>query len=293
MTPAPLGPSMGFDLVAPGTIDEALALVRPDDRGTPLVLAGGTDLLRDLDDGRVTTPRVVSLRRLPWRSIAWEGTGVEIGSVRSLRDLERDATVRARLPGLWESIRSVGGVALRQHATLGGNIGRASPASDLLPLLLAYDAEISAISAAGSRRLTVDEVIVGARKTSLAPGELIVSVRIPHTGPSTYVWQRVRPANDISQVGLAAAFVGSPASWRVALGGVMPRPVRLPSVEEILGDGLPDDPTISRGAAEAAERAPFVSDKRATEAYRRHLVTVLLRRAVAAVVQQVSGASRP
>ncbi|MCI4339744.1 MAG: FAD binding domain-containing protein [Thermoplasmata archaeon] len=284
---------MGFELVAPSTVAEALALARPDASGTPLVLAGGTDLLRDLDDGRVAPARVISLRRMPWRSITWEGESVTIGSTRSLRALELDDAVRTRLPGLWEALRSVGGVALRQHATLGGNIARASPASDLLPILLAHDAEVSVVSGEGSRRVPIADVLVGARKTSLGPGELIEAIRIPHVGPSTYVWQRVRPANDISQVGLAAAFAGAPATWRVALGGVMPRPVRLPTVEALLGTGMPEPATVARASREAAERSPFVSDKRATEAYRRHLVTVLLRRAVGTVIDRAAGGKGP
>ena len=150
MTTGPLRPGMGFVLVAPGSVDEAIALAAPDASSAPLVLAGGTDLLRDLDDGRVTPTRVVSLRRLPWRSIAWDGPAVSIGSTRPLRELELDVSVRARLPGLWSAVRAVGGVALRQQATLGGNVARASPASDLIPILLAYDAEVSMVSAGGT-----------------------------------------------------------------------------------------------------------------------------------------------
>ncbi len=284
---------MGFVLVAPSTVSEALALAAPGPSGPTLVLAGGTDLLRDLDDGRVAPARLLSLRRMPWRSIAWNGDSVTIGSTRSLRELELDGAIRERLPGLWEAIRAVGGVALRQHATLGGNIARASPASDLLPILLAYDARVSTVSADGARRLAVADVVLAARRTVLAPGELIEAIEIPDAGPSTYVWQRVRPANDISQVGLAVAYAGTPATWRIALGGVMPRPVRLPTVEARLGEGIPDEATLAAAAREAAERAPFVSDKRATEAYRRHLVTVLLRRAVGTVVERfASGADR-
>jgi aerobic carbon-monoxide dehydrogenase medium subunit len=284
---------VGFTLVTPSTVAEAIALVAPEASGMPVVLAGGTDLLRDLDDGRISPTRVVSLRRMPWRSIAWEGAGVVVGSARPLRELELDPMVRNRTPGLWESIRAVGGVALRQHATLGGNVARASPASDLLPILLAYDAEVRLVSGTGSRSVPLADLIVGARRTALALGELIEAIAIPHVGPSTYVWQRVRPANDISQVGLAAARVGAPATWRIALGGVMPKPLRLPTVEAILGAGVPTPELVGEAGREAASCAPFVSDKRATESYRRLLVSALLRRAVEAVVRDPPGGARP
>lgn len=284
---------MAFTLAAPATVAEALALLRPDGSGAPWVLAGGTDLLRDLEGGRLGTPRVVSLRRLPWRGIEWTGGSVTIGSTRPLRALELDPTIRTRLPGLWEAIRAVGGVALRQQATLGGNVARASPASDLLPILLAYDAEVALRSTDGVRRLAVRDVVVAARRTTIAPGELIESLTIPAAGASSYVWQRVRPANDISQVGLAAARVGTPVSWRIALGGVMPTPVRMPSVEALLGPGIPDPDAIDAAAREAAQAAPFVSDKRATESYRRLLVTALLRRAVRATLAREAGGALP
>ena len=136
-------------------------------------------------------------------------------------------------------------------------------------------------------------MLLGARRTALAPGELIDAIVIPHAGPSSYVWQRVRPANDISQVGVAVACVGDPATWRVALGGVMPVPLRLPSVEAILGASVPDRASLSAAGREAAERAPFVSDKRATEAYRRHLVAALVRRGVEETVGLAREALRP
>ena len=284
MTPAPVGPSMSYTLVAPATVDEALALARPGSGGTTQILAGGTDLVRDLDDGRADATLVVSLRRLPWKGIAWDGASVTIGSTRSLRQLELDADLRARLPGLHEAIQAVGGVALRHRATLGGNVARASPASDLLPILLAYDARARLVSAAGARSVPVDELLVGTRNTTLAPGELIESLTIPRSGPSAYVWQRVRPANDISQVGLAVARAGDPPTWRVALGGVAPRPVRLGSVERRLGTGRPTTARIDEAGRDAADHAPFVTDKRATEEYRRFLVTALFRRAAELVV---------
>lgn len=274
---------MGFSLEAPRSVGEALELLRPGTGRTSLVLAGGTDLLRDLDDGRTRADQVVSLRNLPWNGLAWSDGGVTIGSTRSLRALELDPAIASRLPGLWEAIRAVGGVALRHRATLGGNVARASPASDLIPILLAYDAEVALQGPSGPRRLALSEVVVGARKTALAPGELIESLRLPCDGPSTYLWQRVRPANDISQVGLAVAFAGSPPTWRVALGGAPPRPVRLPNVERLLGSDRPTAAQREQAAALAATEAPFASDKRATESYRRHLVRVLLERALVQV----------
>jgi CO/xanthine dehydrogenase FAD-binding subunit len=282
---------MGFALAVPDTVGEALALL--EGSSGAVALAGGTDLLRDVDDGRVAPTQVVSLRKLPWSAVTVTDRSITIGSTATLRTLERHPALRERFPGLWQAIRAVGGVALRGAATLGGNLARAAPASDLLPILLAYDATVHLVSRAGERDLTLDAFLRGNRETALGPGELIASTTLPFDGPSAYVWQRVRPANDISQLGVAVAYAGAPARWRVALGGVAPRPVRLTAAESALGEPAPTPTEIAAAGRAAVEEAPFLSDKRATEAYRRIVVQALLPRAVSAAVACRPGAGGP
>jgi carbon-monoxide dehydrogenase medium subunit len=284
---------MGFELVAPASVEEAIAILGTSRPGAAAALAGGTDLLLDIDDGRLQPERVVSLRRLPWRSMRWSGGSLTIGSTLPLRAVEVDPTVRDRLPGLWQAVRAVGGVALRHRATLGGNLARASPASDLLPILLAYEAVVDLVGPGGRRTLPLDRFLLGSRRTVLRADELIESATIPLAAPSEYVWQRVRPANDISQVGVAVVRAPDPPHWRVALGGVQPNVTRLPTVEKILRSAHPTEVVIDRAAEEAAERAPFVTDKRATEPYRRRLVRTLVRRAVHAVIERTRSGPVP
>ena len=188
------------DFVTPATPDEAIAELRASGPGETVILAGGTDLLFDLEGGRTAARRIVSLRRLPWRTLDWNGPSLTIGSTLSLRSLERDSGVRERIPGLYSAVRSVGSVALRHQATLGGNLGRSAPASDLVPILLALDAEVELVGPSGERRMSVDRFVIGSRRTALAPGELIRSVRIPEARPSAYIWQRVRPFHDLSLI---------------------------------------------------------------------------------------------
>ena len=135
-----------FELVAPESEAEALAELARPDRGSVAVLAGGTDLLLDLDDGRWSPRRVLSLRHLPWRSHAWRDGGLTVGATEPLRTLEADPLLASRLPALAQGLAAVGGPALRRQATVGGNLGRAAPASDLLPVLLALDADAGAVA---------------------------------------------------------------------------------------------------------------------------------------------------
>jgi CO/xanthine dehydrogenase FAD-binding subunit len=271
-----------FDLVAPAAEAEALAELARAPPGSLAVVAGGTDLLLDLDDGRLRPQRLLSLRRLPWRRHVWTDPGLEVGATEPLRALEADRRLAERLPALAQAIAAVGSPALRRQATLGGNLGRAAPSSDLLPVLLALDAEVEVVGPNGLRRLAVDAFLRSSRQTALEAGELIRSVRIPEERPtSAYLWQRVRPANDISQVGVAVAFSPADRRWRVALGGVPPRPVLVPAAAAELRDRAPSAREIAASGDRLAAAPALVGDRRATDEHRRRLAGVLLGRDVA------------
>ncbi len=271
-----------FELVTPATPDEAIATLRASAPGDVAVLAGGTDLAGDLDQGRVAPRRVLSLGRLPWRTLDWNGESLTIGSTLPLRTLELDADLARRLPGLYAAVRAVGSVTVRHRATIGGNLGRAAPASDLVPMLLALDAEVELLGPDGLRTITVDRLVRASRETALGPAELIRAVRIPEARPSAYLWQRVRPFHDISHMAVAVAFSPSRRSWRVAVAGFPPRPLLVPEAESALAGTRPDLASVERAAEAVGRHAPIVADRRASEEYRRRLVRPLLRRAVAA-----------
>ncbi|MGB6501767.1 MAG: FAD binding domain-containing protein [Thermoplasmata archaeon] len=280
-----------FDLVAPRTADEAVAELRSLPAGEAVVLAGGTDLLLDLDLGRVAPRRVVSLRHLPWRTIDWNAGALTIGSTVPLRSLELDPDLHGRLPGLYQAVRAVGSVSLRTRATLGGNLGRSAPASDLIPILLVLDAEVDLVGPNGSRAEKVDRFVRSSRSTSLGRAELIRSIRLPESRPSAYVWQRVRPVNDISQVCVAAAFSPADRGWRLAIGGVPPRPVRLAEAEAELSGIRPSGEAVSRVADRVSRHAALVGDRRASDEYRRRLASILVVRAVEAVTRAAEARS--
>lgn len=275
---------MSFTLEAPATVEAAIARLQDAGSAPVAALAGGTDLLADIDAGRAAPTRVVSLRNLPWRTLERRGAELRIGSTLPLRALELEPVVRRDFAGLWLALRAVGSVPLRHRATLGGNLGRASPSSDLIPILLAYEATVHLVGPGGERSLPIGAFVRGPRQTDLRPAELIAAVSLPAPAPSTYVWQRVRPANDISQVGVAAVHADGPHPWRIALGGVWPVPTRLTNVERCLTETEPSDAERREAAQLAAADAAFVSDKRATEAYRRQVVSVLVDRAICATV---------
>ncbi|HEY1198412.1 MAG TPA: FAD binding domain-containing protein [Thermoplasmata archaeon] len=278
-----------FTLVAPSSVDAAIAELRTGAPGEVAVLAGGTDLLFALDGAKASPRRVVSLRRLPWRTLDWNGPSLTVGSTLPLRSLEQDPDLASRHPALLEAIRAVGSVPLRHRATLGGNLGRAAPSSDLIPVLLALDAEVDLVGPTGARTVPVDRFVLGSYRTALASGELIRSVRFPEPRPSAYLWQRVRPANDISQVAVAAAYSPSDGRWRLAVGGIPPRALRLPEAEACLRSSSPTEAEVRNAAERATGRPGIVTDRRASEEYRRYLVGTLLDRAVRSAVPSANG----
>ncbi|HEV2519846.1 MAG TPA: FAD binding domain-containing protein [Thermoplasmata archaeon] len=279
---------MPFTLLTPSTVAEAVAALAQDEGARPL--GGGTDLLLDLEEGRLQAGRLVSLARLPWDRLVRSDGQLRIGSTLPLRTLERDPRLPRDLPGLYEAVRSVGGVPLRHRATLGGNLARASPASDLIPILLALAARVHLVGPSDPRTVGLDEFLRASRSVDLARGELIEAVEVPESAPCAYSWQRVRPSNDISQVGVAVAYHSGEGRWAVALGGVVPRPVRLPTVEAVLSEPTPDEAARAEAARVAARDAPFASDRRASASYRRQLVEVLLTRALRAALREGASA---
>jgi CO/xanthine dehydrogenase FAD-binding subunit len=276
---------VSFSLERPATVAEALRALADRSGGPAVVLAGGTDLLLDIEEGRVPATRVVSLGRLPWKTLRWEGEHLVVGATLPFAKLGADPSVRKRIPGLADAVDAVGSLALRHRATLGGNLGRAAPASDVVPVLLALGATVRLVGLQGHRDAPVGAFVRGSRQTDMAQGELIESVSIPSAPVSAYVWQRVRPANDVSQVGVAVARSDSPPGWHLALGGVLPAPTRVVEAEALLTRSRPSDAEVELAAQAAAQRATFVTDKRATESYRRRLVSTLVRRAIARALQ--------
>ncbi len=282
---------MEFEIEFPRSPEEAVRVLSSAAPGSVSVLAGGTDLLLDIESGRARPKRLLSLRYLPWRGVERSGGRLRIGSLLPLRDLEERPGLGEALPGLLEAIRAVGSPALRARATLGGNVVRGSPASDLLPVLLALEAEVLVRGPEGPRRVPLPELLQSSRQPALLPAELVEAIEIPDRAPSAFLWQRVRPTNDISQVGVAVALPRPDGPWRVALGGVAPVPRRLPEAEAELPDARPSEASI-RAAAEAAARwASFVTDRRASEAHRRRIVAVLIARALGRAIARGPGAT--
>lgn len=210
------------------------------------------------------------------------GDAVRVGAGVTLSRLERE--LRGVFPALDDMLAHFAARPIRNRATVGGNLGTASPVGDLAPVFLALDAQLELVSAAGARTLPLGDFFTGYRATALRPGELIAAVRLPKRQPALTRAYKVskRAADDISTVSAAFAVALSAAgrveTARLAYGGVAATPVRALAVERALV-GRPWSAATVREAA-AALRAAFtpLSDLRGSAAYRSRLVGNLFER---------------
>ncbi len=276
-------------VLTPTTLDEALQMLtaRPD----ALALAGGTDLLVELNEGhrRLTwgDDDVVALSRVPELS-TWtvdrSARLLTIGAGVTWATVEREP-LRSLVPALAEAARTVGSPQIRNAGTVGGNLATCSPAGDGLPVLAALDATVSLRSAAGERTLPIREFMVGVKRTALLPGELIASVTVRLLdGWQGYSKVGVRNAMVIAIAGVCVATDLASQSVRVAMGSVAPTIVRGTAAEEYAatvvdweGRGVTAEAARRFGEL-ATEATSPIDDHRASAAYRRHAVGVLAAR---------------
>ena len=281
MTPNVVTPNVVTpDVHCPQSLAELWPLL---DHGA-VVMAGGTDLL-----ARRTTPGpavIACLDRVEaLRGVTKEHGVLRLGACETHARLLRHPLVTARLPVLAQALAGLGSPLIRNMGTLGGNIATASPAGDALPPLLALDAEVEIASGTGTRRLLLAECIRGPGRTALAPGEIIVAVRVPlPDADALQCFEKVgrRKALAISVVSLAAVIGRGPRGdvthARLALGSVAPTVIRCPRAEALLvGSRLEREVLLAAGEALRREIAP-IDDLRASAAYRRAVAGNLLLR---------------
>jgi CO/xanthine dehydrogenase FAD-binding subunit len=278
-----------MDVRLPKTLDEALDVKARHPEAVPI--AGGTDLMVELNLGRRRPPLLLDLSRLRelrgWRR---DGEGLFLGAGTTYTQVVREL---ADVVPLAQAARTVGSPQIRNRGTVGGNLGTASPAGDVLPVLAAHDAEV-VVGRAGGQRRTVpwDRFLVGPKRTALDPDELILGVQWrPTRGPGSFLKVGPRNAMVIAVVSLCLVADVDRRRIRVALGSVGPTVLRAPAAEAyaeqvLAAAGWWDDPAVEvapQVAEEFGERvaaaARPIDDVRGTAAYRRHACAVLGRRA--------------
>lgn len=273
-------------ILSPSTLEEACraAAERPD----ALLLAGGTDAMVGINAGHRRPTSVISLARIGSLT-EWsiDDDGITIGAGVTFATIAASPLARA-LPALAMAARTVGSPQIRNAATIGGNLGTASPAGDSLPVLAALEARVVLQSVDGERVVAFEDFCTGPKRTAARPGEVITAVRIrPTDGPQEFCKLGTRQAMVISIASVAVVADRGDRSIRVGLGAVGPTPLRAPEAERRAaaaidwdGGAAVDDATVEEFVRLVRDAARPITDHRSTAPYRRHAVGVLAGRAL-------------
>ena len=286
-----------FDYVAPRSLADAFAHLT--NGRSSLMLAGGTDVIVQLREGRRHCDQLIDVKHIPELTalrFAADGS-LEIGAAKPLAEIYEDAEVARRLPGLVDAAALIGGIQVQSRASLGGNLCNASPAADASPALMVLGARLVIGSATGSREVPVEEFFLGPGRNALQPGELLVQVKIPpQPANSNAHYLRFIPRNEMD-IAVASAGVrfalngdGRIEFARVALGAVAATPLMVPDAAAALNGNLPTEETFAAAGDASAALATPINDMRGSVAQRHQLVRVLTIRALRGALTRIQEA---
>jgi CO/xanthine dehydrogenase FAD-binding subunit len=289
-----------MEFLQPGSLAEAVETAQRYPDAVPL--AGGTDVMVEMNFGRRRPPALLDLTRVP-ELARWESADglLRIGAGVSYATLISD--LGALLPGLAMASRTVGSPQIRNRGTVGGNLGSASPAGDAHPPLLASEASVELASVGGTRRLAAREFFIGPKRNAMRADELIAAFLIPPAqGPQQFSKVGTRNAMVIAVCSFALAIDPQRRHIGTGIGSAAPTPVTADSAERFLEGvlnegGLWDKPVpveesaLARFGELVAAAARPIDDVRGTAAYRRLALAVMARRSFVWAWNEYRGAA--
>ena len=284
-----------FDYHAPGTLDEAVALLeRHGDEAK--VLSGGQSLLPLLKLRLGDAGHLVDIGRIPGLTGITESDGyLRIGGATREADLERSALIRDKYLILRDTAVVIADPLVRNRATVGGNLAHGDPANDHPATMLALGAEVVARGPGGERTIPVTQFFTGLFATALAPAEILTEIRIPIPPPRSggaYV-KLERKVGDFATAAAAAQVTlggaGEIAQVGIGLTNAGPTPIKATAAEEHLRGRRPDAEAVAEAARLAAEAASPSADRRGSVEYKRDMARVLTGRAITRAVERAGG----
>ena len=289
-----------FDLLRPCTLPEALALLA-EQAPNVMPLAGGTNVIVELRDGHPCPktlmdvsclPELRGIRRDDGRVVPNDRVvpNVVIGGGTTIAELLTHPLIAEYGLPLKQAAARLGNPLVRNRATVAGNLVNASPAADTAPPLIALGAEVELTSKTGTRRVSLDEFMIGVNKTLIQPDELLTALRWPvppARSAAGFYKIGLRKADACSVINAAVMVAwnenGRCQQARIAIGAAAPRPVRAREAEAaLIGQPLAAD-VIAEAARLAAQATQPIDDIRGTAAYRRRMAQVMVRRLLTAI----------
>jgi CO/xanthine dehydrogenase FAD-binding subunit len=284
-----------FDYVAAHSVGEVVSLLAQNGKDA-WILAGGTDLLVQLREGRKKAGLVIDIKRLPEANeLRYDPAGgLILGAAVPCCRVCAEPEIAQAYPGLVDAVELIGGMQIQGRASVGGNLCNASPAGDAIPALIVHQAVCQVAGPGGLRELPVEQFCVAPGKNALRPGEFLVSLRIPPVGMNFgagYLRFIPRKEMDIAVVGAGASVTLDEdhqrfSAARVALGAVAPTPLLVPEAGEFVVGKEVSAETVFEAARIAQSAARPISDMRGTAAQRSHLALVLAKRALNIAIER-------
>jgi len=285
-----------MDYFEPKTVSEALSLLaKYGDQAK--VIAGGTDVMVDIKY-KEEPEYLINIKKIPGlNTIQENGGSINIGPLVTIRDIETSKLVREKLPLLWESCHQFASLQIRNTATIGGNICRASPSGETLAPLVVLEATGKLAFSDGEKSENFKSLFTGPGKTTLGSKGLLTSIEVPYPAKGsagTYLKHAVRGAMDIAMVGVAVlvtadAGKSSLQDVRIGLGAVAPTPIRATKTEAMLRGKPLNAALIKEAGAMAASESSPIDDQRSSAENRRWIVEALTRRGLERSWQAATG----
>lgn len=260
------------------------------------LLSGGTDLLVQLRENRRKTDLLIDVKNIPeMTSINYDQkTGLWLGAAASCSAICHNSFVLEHYPGLVDAIHLIGGVQIQYRASVGGNLCNASPAADSIPALIVHEATAVILGKNGKRELPVEKFCIAPGITALQKGEFLLAIKVPVIKDNFGAYYlRFIPRNemDIAVVGAGASVILDQkkqriTSARIALGAVAPSPLFVEEAGTFLAGKEILQENIQKAAEIAQAAARPISDLRGTADYRRHLCSLLTRRALEKAIKR-------
>jgi len=281
-----------FEHLCPRSASELVRLLSRYD-GKARVLAGGTDLLVMMKQGRLQPEYLISLKNLS--NLAYirkqKSGGLKMGSMTLLQEIVSSPIIQKSYPFLSKAAEGIGSKQVRWRATCGGNLCNGAPSADLAPPLICLESK-AVLTGKAKRTIPLEKFFLGPGKTALKKGEFLQELVIPPLARGTFgsFLKFTRSAMDIAVVGVAAVASlkkgGECTDLRICLGAVAPTPLRATSAEKLGTGRVWSEDVIAAVAQRASQEAKPIDDVRGTIYFRRTLVEALTRKALLECLEQ-------
>jgi carbon-monoxide dehydrogenase medium subunit len=270
-----------FDYLRPKSLKEALQLKKTIVGAK--YISGGTDLIVQIKNRELQPSALISLRTIPELATIEINGGARIGALATISDLIQHLELGNNYPVLIEAAKRLGSVQIRNVATIGGNLCNCSPSADMALPLLVLEAKARLQAAKTSREIPLSEFFKGPGKSCLSSDEILTDILLdppPQKAKATFL-KKGRVKMDLAIASMAVLVEidgGRCRKARIAAGSVAPIPLRLSKVETLLESNAISRDLVSKAQQLARDIVSPITDVRATEEYRRHIVGVYVNR---------------